>query len=165
MSFFLIGEEVMSIAFAGSEAAAYWALSMKPLPGDDELPGDPAWVAFTGAAVRGASNLPSGTRAFASALGSAELVTIGLSPAPEGFQAALRSVHMKEEDARESARQLTEVTDTLARFIRRAKQTPNPADLSGVLTAGVFRHEGRVVHGTWPIERAFLETLSTGRIE
>jgi hypothetical protein len=44
-------------------------------------------------------------------------------------------------------------------MIEREHQKPNPVDLSGVLTSGTFRSEGRRVAGTWPIERAFIENL------
>ncbi len=47
-------------------------------------------------------------------------------------------------------------------MMEREKQTPNPADLSGVLAARSFRRvDGRVV-GRWPIERAFLWSLFGG---
>jgi hypothetical protein len=36
---------------------------------------------------------------------------------------------------------------------------PNPADLTGVLTAGSFRSDGNRVFGYWPIARTFVENL------
>jgi hypothetical protein len=48
-------------------------------------------------------------------------------------------------------------------MIARERQTPNPSDLSGVLTSGVFRQEGTRVHGSWPLGPAFLENLLDGR--
>jgi hypothetical protein len=51
----------------------------------------------------------------------------------------------------------------LRKLISRTGGQPNPADLSGVLTQGSFRREGRRVIGRWPIERALLESLAGGR--
>ena len=65
-------------------------------------------------------------------------------------------------DAREAgilAAQFQKLTSVLREIIAKEKQTPNPADLSGVLTAGVFRQEDVRVIGRWPIERAFLDNL------
>jgi len=43
--------------------------------------------------------------------------------------------------------------------MERERQKPTPADLSGVLTSGIFRNEGRRVLGYWPIERAFVQSV------
>jgi hypothetical protein len=50
----------------------------------------------------------------------------------------------------------------LSKFIVREKQKPNPADLSGVLTSGVFERDLRHVNGKWRLEKAFLDSLATG---
>jgi hypothetical protein len=47
-------------------------------------------------------------------------------------------------------------------MIAREHQSPNPHDLSGVLTSGVFNHVGTRVLGTWPIERSFVQGLLEG---
>jgi hypothetical protein len=52
------------------------------------------------------------------------------------------------------------MTALLRELIEKDKQKPNPGDLSGVLTAGVFRQENVRVVGRWPLERAFLESLA-----
>jgi hypothetical protein len=44
-------------------------------------------------------------------------------------------------------------------MIEREHQQPNPADFSGVLTAGVFHSEGATLLGSWPIERSFVQNL------
>ena len=41
-------------------------------------------------------------------------------------------------------------------------QQPDPAGLSGVLAAGLFRADGPRVLGRWPIEKAFLQTVFAG---
>jgi hypothetical protein len=111
------------------------------------------------------SNMPAGTKAFASALKDAGMVTLALAPSLNGLQANLRAVFKTGEQAGVSRTQLSSVTDMLVKFIEREKQKPNPADLSGVLTSGVFTIDGNVVHGKWPIHRSFLESLAGGKIE
>jgi hypothetical protein len=47
-------------------------------------------------------------------------------------------------------------------MIERERQTPNPADLSGVLTSGTFKAVGKKVFGYWPIERVFVTKMLGG---
>ena len=44
-------------------------------------------------------------------------------------------------------------------MMERDHQRPDPAGLSGVLTAGSFRSDGVRVFGYWPIEPAFLDNI------
>ena len=48
-------------------------------------------------------------------------------------------------------------------LIEKEHQTPNPADLSGLLTAGTFHNEGRKVLGAWPISQALVDNLLGGK--
>jgi hypothetical protein len=50
----------------------------------------------------------------------------------------------------------------LREMIAREHQTPNPRDLSGVLTSGTFNHLGTRVLGSWPLEKGFVEGLLGG---
>jgi hypothetical protein len=50
----------------------------------------------------------------------------------------------------------------LREMIAREHQTPNPGDLSGVLTSGTFNHLGTRVLGSWPLEKGFVEGLLGG---
>ena len=47
-------------------------------------------------------------------------------------------------------------------MIRLENKTPNPNDLSGVLSSGVFEHSGYAVIGRWPVSREFLEAVAAG---
>ena len=60
------------------------------------------------------------------------------------------------------AGELNKTTRLLREMIQREHQTPNPADLSGFLTSGVFRSEGSRVSGYWRISRALIENLLGG---
>jgi hypothetical protein len=69
------------------------------------------------------------------------------------------------EAAADLAKQLSAVTGLLKDMIGRARMTPNPRDLSGVLVAGRFEQHAATVIGTWPIERGFVEGLASGQIQ
>jgi hypothetical protein len=50
-------------------------------------------------------------------------------------------------------------------MIEREKLKPNPHDLSGLLTAGVFKQQDKRVTGHWPLDRGFVESLASGKVE
>jgi hypothetical protein len=60
------------------------------------------------------------------------------------------------------AAQLGSITAMLREMIAREHQTPNPHDLSGVLTSGTFNHLGTRVLGSWPLEKGFVVGLLGG---
>ncbi|HEU0141991.1 MAG TPA: hypothetical protein VFQ79_19870 [Bryobacteraceae bacterium] len=133
--------------------------SEQPYP---DLPGAPVWAIASPQALGNSGSLPPGTRLFAKALENAEHITVSLNPQGNQFQARMRVVCRTPEDAVVLGAQLEKVTDVLRKLIQRSDQAPNPNDLSGVLTAGVFRRDNRVVYGQWPIERSFLESVAGG---
>ena len=47
-------------------------------------------------------------------------------------------------------------------MIARENRTPNPRDLSGVLTAGTFSHDGLRVTGHWPVSHGLIEDTLAG---
>jgi len=79
--------------------------------------------------------------------------------AAQRLAARLDVLCRNEIDAADAALELTRVTGLLRQMIARENQSPNPADLSGVLAAGSFHSGGKRVYGYWPIERSFVEDL------
>jgi hypothetical protein len=69
------------------------------------------------------------------------------------------------DDATKMAGQLASVTDLLKKMLERDKLKPTIGDLSGVLIAGHFEAQKDQVTGTWPIERKFIESLVSGKVE
>jgi hypothetical protein len=67
-----------------------------------------------------------------------------------------------DQDAAALASELNRTTELLREVIAREHHTPNPADLSGVLSSGAFLSEDRRVRGSWRIEQAFLDNLLAG---
>jgi hypothetical protein len=109
--------------------------------------------------LRSGDNLPAGTRMFAHSLGEAESVTLSFAPEGQRLAARLDVLCRTEIDAADSAIELARVTNLLRQLIARENATPNPADLSGVLSSGTFRSDGKRVHGYWPIQPSFVENL------
>jgi hypothetical protein len=127
-----------------------------------ELPGAPVWLRIPGSVLKSTDDLPSGTRMFAHSMERAESVTLTLSQDGARLAARLDVVCPNEQDAASIASDLGRVTAFLKDLIEREHQTPNATDLSGVLTSGSFRSEGRRVYGYWPIERQFIVNMLSG---
>jgi hypothetical protein len=128
------------------------------------LPAEPVWISVPSFALSDA-NLGSGTHAFLEPLSQAQEVTFAVGSAPKGFQIRVEAVCATPEIAELLTRRLSASTDLLRKMLEREKMTPNPNDLSGVLTAGTFSQQREQVTGTWPIERGFLESLAGGKIQ
>jgi hypothetical protein len=121
---------------------------------------DPVWLTTTGKALRNLATLPDGLRTFTRSLESANeiLMSVGVTAAGS-LELRLVADCPQPEDATRVAAELTQGTATLKSLLARENRRPNPADLSGVLTAGAFRSAGSRVTGTWPVSNKLVETL------
>jgi hypothetical protein len=128
------------------------------------LPAEPVWISVPSYAL-GDANLAAGTHAFLEPLSQAQAVTFAVGSARKGFQLRLEAVCATPEIAELMTRRLSASTDLLKKMLDREHMTPNPNDLSGVLTSGTFSQQKDRVTGTWPIERGFLEALAGGKIQ
>ncbi|MDX2152898.1 MAG: hypothetical protein SFV54_19295 [Bryobacteraceae bacterium] len=162
ISFYEIRPDLMALAVS-QDAYAAALITRHPSTPPLHFPNSPIWFTIPPKDLR-RDSLPTGTRTFASALEGALRLWLALDRAPAGYQLALRVECQSEQEARALANQLTSTTDTLRKWIARDQQTPNPNDLSGVLTAGSFRHEGPTVLGGWPIAPGFLDNLTKGAL-
>jgi len=161
ISFFPVQSDILAMAVSPDESAA-WGLSARGSTPGMELPDAPVWISIPRAVLRSGEGLPTGTRMFARSIENADAVTLSIGPDGQRFAARLNVRCRSESDAAAVAGQLEKTTALLREMIAREHQTPNPADLSGVLTAGSFRAEGTRVSGYWPIERSFLDNLLSG---
>jgi hypothetical protein len=158
ISFFPLQQNVMALAVSPEESAAERlnAVDQRPAP---ELPNAPVWILVPGSVLQGAGGLPSGTQKFVESMEGAEMLMLWLAPEGQALSAKL-SVQCKSVAAAvEMASQLTKLTSLLRRLIESEHQTPNPADFSGMLTAGSFHNEGNRVLGSWPVPEALLQNL------
>jgi hypothetical protein len=120
----------------------------------------PVWLSLASATLNKPDEFPEGTRLFAKAIQGAESATLSLAPQGRALEAQIEVVCRNAQEASVLAATLQKMTALLRELIEKEKQKPNPSDLSGVLTAGVFRQEDARVLGRWPLERAFLENLA-----
>lgn len=162
ISFFPLQSGLMGMAVSKDEWAATRMQENQRNQRKIEIPNDPVWVSVPSATLKSPDNLPAGTRMFARALENAENVTLSLGSRAQHFEARLAVQCRSEQDASGLAGQLDRITTLIRESIAREKQTPNKADLSGVLTSGTFTRDGSRVLGRWPLERAFLEALASG---
>ena len=158
ISFMPIQSGLMALAVSTDEMAAMRLASPASGP-DPHLPDAAVWASLPPSLLKSTENLPDGTRPFARAVERAETVTLAF--VPEGYRFALKLtvVCHSDQDAYDAAQQMTHTTETLRQMIALEKATPNPGDLSGVLTSGTFRSSGNRAFGYWPIEHVFVENL------
>ena len=165
VSFYPVFPEVMSLAFSDNGYGASAANVVRPEPEDIYIPPQPFWVRIPARILNDPEALPAGARAFASALKGAIRLTLAIGPQGDNLEIEMIAVLPNIADAAAARAQLEIMTTYLARMIARAKQKPNPLDLSGILTHGKFDHQDRRVRGRWPVDRAFLEALAEGKVE
>jgi hypothetical protein len=163
LSFYAINRQTMALAVSADEWAAKAIRAPArsdnaPLP----VPAQPVWMSLPAAALLSSEKLPSGTRQFAKVLEGAERIVLTMGPQGEKFEVALDVTCKSEEQAAILKTKLEELTKFLQSLISREKQAPNPNDLSGVLTSGIFKRVDRHVVGRWPVQRAFIESLGGG---
>ncbi len=161
ISFFPLRSNLMALAVSPDESAALRLESAVSGP-DLQVPAAPVWLSIPTSVLKSGDSLPAGTRMFASSMERAETVTLAFAPEGHGLAAKLDVRCRDERDAADLASQLTRTTSLLREMMEKEHQKPNPADLSGVLTSGAFRNEGRRVLGYWPIERAFVQNVLGG---
>ena len=162
ISFFPLRPDLMGLAVSPGESAAADLEAVSARRRLLEIPDAPAWISIPPTLLKSGGELPEGTRMFAHSMENTEDVNIALAPQGNRFEARLNVRCRSAEQAALLAEQLARITSLLREMIARDKQTPNPRDLSGVLTAGAFQHTGVRVSGSWPLERVFLEGLLAG---
>ncbi len=129
------------------------------------LPPEPVWVSAAAFAFSDLSDFPTGTHAFLSPLAQARQVVFAVGQQGDHLQVRLEVACNSPEAAAAMVKQLSATTDLLKKMLDRDRLTPNPRDLSGVLTAGTFQQQNALVTGTWPIERGFVEALASGQVQ
>jgi hypothetical protein len=162
ISFLLLRPDLLAMAVTPRPGAAA-ALRRNPASTRTITPpDDPIWVSVARESLAG-SGLPTGARAFARPMQNCEDVTISFAGAPAGRFEARLIVDCRSADAAGAvAAQLSKVTTTLRDMIAREGHQPNPNDLSGVLTSGVFEQQGQRVRGRWLLEPGFVDSMLAG---
>jgi hypothetical protein len=153
---------VMALAVSPDAMAATRISSKSNSAPAQDFPRQPVWLSVPSAALRKLDGLPGGTRMLAKAMEDSENIVLSAGPQGTQYEARIEVTCRNDQDAATLGTQLERITGLLREAIAREKRQPDPNDLSGVLTGGVFEHTGRRVMGRWPIASGFLETLAGG---
>jgi hypothetical protein len=164
ISFYPISADVLALA-VGTEQRAVTMIGPSQWHNPPQLPPEPVWISAPAFAFSDVKNLPAGTHSFLSPLAQARRIVFAIGPAGDRLQIRLDVTCADTESATALAAQLTNTTELLVKMLERDHTKPNPADLSGVLTAGKFQRQDQRVTGVWPVERAFVENLASGKIQ
>jgi hypothetical protein len=166
ISFALLRRDVLALAVARDPQASrvifpgFW----KDPP---KIPTAAIWVSAPPYVFEDAKTLPAGLGPFRTQLAKARgtVFTLGPSQDSKSFELRMNVDCPTADDATKMAGQLASVTDLLKKMLERDKLKPTIGDLSGVLIAGHFEAQKDQVTGTWPIERKFIESLVSGKVE
>ncbi len=156
-SFKSLQNNVLAIAVSTNKSAA----THIGTPGQVQLdvPGDPVWVEVPGSLLEKTAGWQLPAKVLASSLHSAEQVTLAAGLHDGGLRLELRARFTDSRRAQAVRNQLDIDTKMLKLELTREHAGPNPADLTGLLTAGTFRADGNEVFGDWPIDRQLLKSL------
>jgi hypothetical protein len=170
ISFSLLRRDVLAMAVAHDPQASrvifpgFWKEPPK-------IPSAAIWVSAPPYVFADATNLPAGLSPFRTQLAQARSTVFTLGPAPDqktdqrSFELRMVVDCTAPGDASKMATQFSSVTELLKKMLDRDKLKPAAGDLSGVLVAGHFEAQMDQVTGTWPIERKFIESLVSGKVE
>jgi hypothetical protein len=164
ISFFPIQANLMALAVSADESAAVRLEEKAPGPAPGmppDLPAAPVWMSIPSALLQ-SGDLPEGARPFARHMERAESVLVSFGSEGKRLAAELNVRCRTSQDAADLASQLSRTTALLRQMMERDHQKPDPAALSGILTAGTFRSDGVHVFGHWPIDTAFLDNILAG---
>lgn len=162
ISYFPLRPDLMGLAVSPDDSAAIDMEATAARRRTLEIPDAPVWISIPPALLKTGTDLPPGTRMFATAMQDADDVSIAMAPSGNRFEARLTVQCRSERQATTLAAELGGITGMLRDMFVREHQTPNPRDLSGVLTSGTFNHLGTRVLGSWPLEKGFVEGLFGG---
>jgi hypothetical protein len=161
ISFYALRPDTMALAISSDDYAAYQVAS-KPAATPMTPPAQPVWAIVPIAALQRAGELPAGLKPYVKALGNAKQIIFTLGLQGDHLQLALNVTCHDTQTASTLAVDMESTTNELRKLLASEHQKPDPADLTGVLVAGSFRHDDRSVYGQWPLERAFVEALANG---
>lgn len=161
ISFREIQPDVMGLAISADHRAA--GSLHKRHSASEDLPHAAIWISLSRSLLSNPGSLPLAARLFAISLETAHPVILSLSSngaaADTPFQLVLDARCANPAAADTIRNQLELDTKMLQLGLAREHIPTNPADLTGLLTAGSFQIvESRVV-GSWPIRKQLIDAL------
>lgn len=164
ISFFPLRGNVMALAVSADRYAADQLRQSHPVENGHPLsnpPSAPLWVHFSKFSLNNGEPDSPGLRGFARILRETEEALLVLEPKEKEFLLRLDARCASPEKAQALAGDLTRLTQLLNRVLGMEKATPGDTDFASVLAKGHFDAENNVLHGNWPIAKAFLAALIT----
>jgi hypothetical protein len=161
-SFRAIQPDVLALALSNNSLAA---LTLSPRAGapSDLVLTQPVWLKVSREILRNPSSLPVPLRIFAISLQPADPVILSLAPAQEPGNAAFDlhlDAYCPSVATAETVRNQLEIQTRMLKLeLARERQHPNPADLTGLLTAGTFEVVNRRVAARWPVSKELFKAL------
>lgn len=157
-----IQPDVIALAVSPNRSAVQ-SIGSQQRPNKQPVPQAPVWVKVSQDVLKNPIDIPLPLRIFAITLQSAGPVILSLGPAEGNTQAAfeirLDAACPNSVTADTIRNQLGLQTKLLKLELARERERPNPADLTGLLTAGSFQVVNRHVIGVWPVRSELLKTL------
>lgn len=132
-----------------------------PTPKQEQTPQAPVWLRFGSSVVSERHDLPLPVNAVASALRSARYATLSLHPGDNGavLQINLDAQFPSATQAEAARTDLQSETTLLKLELAREPGSPDPADITSLLTAGSFASTGDELHASWPVRKQLLDSL------
>lgn len=161
VNFIRIQPDTLALAISQNATAADL---LRP-PGrrvQDMVFGDPVWVSVAPSLIKDPTALPKAMQIFAISLQAAQSVILSAGQpehSDEAFTVQLEAAFPNAPSADTTCKQLQIQTRLLRLELAHENRQPNPADLTGLLTAGTFQVGNTRVFGTWPVRKEFLNAL------
>jgi len=161
VNFIRVQPDTVALAISGNATAA--DLLRPPGRRTQELPiGDPVWVRVSPSVLKDPTGLPKPLQIFAISLSGAESVLLSAGRAERGdeaFTLQLEAAFPDAPSADTTCKQLQIQTRMLRLALAHENQQANPADLTGLLTAGSFQVGNARLFGSWPVRKELLRAL------
>jgi hypothetical protein len=164
ISFYPLASNVLALAVT-KEQHCVSMIGPNQWSSPPQMPVEPVCISAPAFTFEDAKSLPAGTQSFLRPLAQAQRITFAIGPDANRLRLRLEVICADPGAAAQMATQLTNTTDLLKKMLERDHMTPNPLDLSGVLTSGKFEQKDERVSGIWPIERGFVAALADGKIQ
>lgn len=164
ISFFPAAHDVLALSVSPQPGGAWTLIEENEGAANIRVLPDPIWMTMGPEWLEQYESYPAGLRSFFSALRGANRVYLAFGVSPAGVQLKLDAECLSAGNAAAIHERLTQATALLRSMIGRQGFSPNPNDLSGVLSSGQFELRGLTVHGRWPLTRQFLSNLAGGSI-
>lgn len=158
ISFQPLGRGLMALA-AGADAMGAASIGKNASQPGFAPPSAPVWIGLPASSFHAEPDLPAGLSAFLEALRGSQRAILIVETTASGFALQLNAPCATSDEAKSIVGRLNKATFRLRELIARSGKSPEASSPASVLSAGTFQVENSVVHGTWPLSRAFFEGL------